>query len=114
MEEVVLSMRAKHSSWGAPKIHAKLMREHGAENLPVESTIGEILKRNGLTVTRKRRRTSRRASEPFAHARAPNTVWCADYKGWFRAGDRTRIDPLTSTDAYRRSLFPSHVMKSVD
>jgi len=114
MEDLVLSLRSKHPSWGAPKIHAKLKREHGEQKLPVESTIGEILKRNGLTVTRKRRRSSRRASEPLAHAGAPNTVWCADYKGWFRTGDGTRIDPLTITDAYSRYLFRCQALKAAD
>ena len=114
MEERVLALRAKHPSWGAPKIRAKLEREHGARNLPVESTIGEILKRNGLTVPRKRRRSSRRASEPLAHAGEPNAVWCSDYKGWFRAGDGTRIDPLTITDAYSRYLFRCQGLKAAD
>jgi len=114
MEELVISMRAKHPSWGAPKIRAKLESEHGDRKFPAESTIGEILKRNGLTVSRKRRRTSRRASEPLAHAGASNAVWCADYKGWFRAGDGTRIDPLTITDAYSRYLFRCQALKAAD
>lgn len=105
MEELVISFREKHGSWGAPKIRAWLEREHAGKEIPAESTIGAILKRNGLTVTRKRRRASRPASEPLAHAGAPNTVWCADYKGWFRTGDGTRIDPLTISDACSRYLF---------
>ncbi len=114
IEELVISMRAKHPSWGAPKIRAKLESEHGDRKFPAESTIGEILKRNGLTVSRKRRRSSRRASEPLAHAGASNAVWCADYKGWFRAGDGTRIDPLTITDAYSRYLFRCQALKAAD
>ena len=114
MEDLVLGMRAKHPSWGAPKIHAKLEGEQGGKKIPVESTIGEILKRNGLTVPPKRRRSSRRASEPLAHAGASNAVWCADYKGWFRTGDGTRIDPLTITDAYSRYLFRCQAVKAAD
>jgi len=114
VEDLVISMRAKHPSWGAPKIRAKLQSEHGDRKFPVESTIGEILKRNGLTVSRKRRRTSRRDSEPLAHAGTSNTVWCADYKGWFRTGDGTRIDPLTITDAYSRYLFRCQALKAAD
>ena len=114
IEDLVISVREKHPSWGAPKIHARLKRDHGDKNIPVESTIGAILKRNGLTVSRKRRRRSRRESEPLAHAGAPNAVWCADYKGWFRCGDGTRIDPLTISDAYSRYLFRCQDLKAAD
>jgi transposase InsO family protein len=44
-------------------------------------------------------------TEPLAHAVESNRVWCADFKGWFRAGDGTRIDPLTITDACSRYLL---------
>ena len=113
IEERVIAMRAEHPTWGAPKIHSKLGSILRAEKVPAESTIGAILKRNGLTVNRKRRRHSRRASEPLAHAGAPNTVWCADYKGWFRTADGTRIEPLTITDAYSRYLLRCQALPKV-
>ena len=89
------------AGWGAPKIHAQLEQDHGEKELPAESTIGAILKRNGLTVSRKRRRTSRRDSEPLAHAGESNAVWCADYKGWFRTGDGTRIVSMPERESSR-------------
>jgi transposase len=105
MEDWIIGVREQHASWGAPKIRAWLQAKHPREKLPAESTIGEILKRNGLSVPRKVRRSSRPASQPLAHATEPNSVWCADYKGWFRTQDGTRIDPLTLTDACSRYLF---------
>lgn len=114
MEDLIISMREKHPSWGAPKIRGKLETEGGDKKIPAESTIGAILKRHGLTVRRKRRRSSERRSEPLAHAGAPNAVWCADYKGWFRTGDGRRIDPLTITDAYSRYLFRCQALKAAD
>jgi putative transposase len=113
MEELVISVRERHASWGAAKIRGWL-REHTKKDLPAESTIGAILKRHGLTVSRKRRRKSRGASEPLAHAGAPNTVWCADYKGWFRTADGTRIDPLTISDACSRYLFRCQALEAAD
>ena len=114
VEDLIIGLREKHPSWGAPKIRARLKRDHADQNIPAESTIGAILKRNGLTVPRKRRRTSRPANEPLAHAGAPNTVWCADYKGWFRTTDGTRIDPLTISDAYSRYLFRCQALLATD
>src|SRR6266436_5294858 len=68
------------------------------------STIGELLKREGLVVARKKARPTPPYSQPLAHADGPNRVWCADFKGWFRTGDGERIDPLTISDAHSRYL----------
>ena len=114
IEDLVIAMREKHPSWGAPKIRARLGRDQAGLVVPAESTIGAILKRNGLTVCRKRRRKSRPASQPLAHAGAPNAVWSGDYKGWFRTGDGTRIDPLTISDGYSRYLFRCQGLRAAD
>ena len=44
-----------------------------------------------------KRRPRRRAPPggPLFAAEAANDVWTIDFKGWFRTGDGTRIDPLT-------------------
>ena len=41
-------------------------------------------------------------------------MWCADFKGWFRTGDGSRIDPLTITDAYSRYLLRCQAVKAAD
>jgi transposase InsO family protein len=114
IEGVVIALRAKHPSWGAPKIRARIERDHARFALPAESTIGAILKRNGLTVARKRRPRSRPSSEPLTHANAANQVWSADFKGWFRTQDGTRIDPLTISDNYSRYLFRCQSVAAAD
>jgi transposase InsO family protein len=114
IEDEVLALRGKHPFWGARKIRAWLGQAHNGEPVPAASTIGCILKRNGLTVTRKRRRSARPGSEPLAHADGPNRVWCADFKGWFRTGDGTRIEPLTITDGYSRYLLRCQAVKVAD
>jgi len=50
----------------------------------------------------------------LAQAGECNAVWCADYKGWFRTRDGTRIDPLTITDAYSRYLFRCQALDAAD
>ena len=42
--------------WGAPKLRHKLLEIIGAEACPGESTVGNILRRNGLTKPMKARR----------------------------------------------------------
>jgi len=115
MEEEVLALRGKHPLWGARKIRAWLEQAHPRGGMiPVVSTIGSILRRNGLTVPRKRRHSARPNSEPLTHADGPNRVWCADFKGWFRTKDGQRIDPLTITDAYSRYLLKCQVVRAAD
>ena len=81
---------------------------------PAASTIGEILRRHGLTVPRKKRSRATPSSQPLAHASGPNTVWCADFKGWFRCQAGARCDPLTITDNYSRYLFRCQSVKAAD
>lgn len=84
------------------------MREikHAIESPPARSTIGEILKRNGLVEARRRRpgvfsvdRTTRTEAERV------NQVWAVDFKGWFVLGDESRCDPLTVSDLHSRYLL---------
>lgn len=114
MEDRLIAVRERYPLWGARKIRAWLEREEPELELPAVSTIGALLKQNGLTVPRRRRRTARPNSEPLAHARGPNLVWCADFKGWFRTGDGTRIDPLTISDAYSRYLLRCQAVWAAD
>jgi putative transposase len=91
--------------WGPRKLKWVLERDQPGPNWPAASTIGGLLKREGLVVARKPRRRTAPYREPLAHADGPNRVWCADFKGWFRTGDGERIDPLTISDAHSRYLL---------
>ena len=114
MEDRVIGQRGQHPHWGAPKIRARLLRDHPGETIPAESTIGEILKRHGLTVARKRRRSGRAPLQPLTAATAANAVWSVDFKGWFRTADGMRIDPLTLSDNYSRFLLRCQALKAAD
>ena len=43
--------------------------------------------------------------QPLGPAGEPNAVWCADFKGWFLAGNGERCEPLTLCDAGSRYLL---------
>jgi transposase InsO family protein len=105
IEQAVLELRQAHMRWGPRKLKRILERDQAGRAWPATSTIGEIVKRAGLVVGRKKRRRTAPYTEPLAHADACNRVWCADFKGWFRSGDGQRIDPLTISDAYSRYLL---------
>ena len=95
IEEIVLELREAHMSWGPRKLKRVLERDEPGRKWPAASTIGALLKREGVAVARRKRRRTAPYTEPLGHADGPNRVWCADFKGWFRTGDGERIDPLT-------------------
>jgi len=103
-----------HMRWGPRKLHQILERDQPGRRWPATSTIGEIVKRAGLVVERKKRRRTEAYTQPLAHANESNRVWCADFKGWFRSGDGTRIDPLTITDAWSRYLLRSQAVEKTN
>jgi putative transposase len=117
LEEVaqeVLNLRRQHPHWGPLKLRARLERVAPEIVWPAASTIGEMLKRAGLTVPRKHRRKATPSQSPLSHATAANQVWCADFKGWFRCGDGRRCDPLTMTDGYSRFLLRCQALEGME
>ena len=99
--------RRQHPSWGAPKIHWLLRRRFGARGLPSETAISRWLKVWGLT--RGRRARGRKGvlilRAALTEAHRPNEVWTVDFKGWFRTGDGTKVEPLTIRDLASRYIL---------
>jgi transposase InsO family protein len=114
IQEAVLALRRAHMSWGPRKLKRVLWQKQPHQVWPAASTIGAMLAREGLTVPRKKRRRVPPYTEPFAGVEAPNRVWCADFKGWFRTRDGERIDPLTITDACSRYLLRCQRVEKTD
>ncbi len=105
IEAMIVAFRRARPDRGPRKIKVELEREYPRRRFPAASTIGEILDRHGLTVRRKRGRRTEPYSAPFAECRAPNDVWCIDFKGWFLTGDGQRCEPLTVSDGDTRFLI---------
>jgi transposase InsO family protein len=114
VEQTVIDLRQAHMRWGPRKLKRILERDQPGRRWPATSTVGEIVKRAGLVVARRKRRRTEPYTEPLQHAVESNRVWCADFKGWFRSGDGTRIDPLTITDAWSRYLLRAQAVEKTD
>lgn len=104
IERCILGIKREHPSWGAPKIRAKLLREFSMLKPPAVSTVHAVLDRNGL-VTRRKRRRYKAEGTPLNEAAEANGLWCADYKGEFRLGNKQYCYPLTITDYRSRYLL---------
>jgi transposase InsO family protein len=108
VEELLVGARKTWPTWGPKKLRAWLSERHPKlAELPAQSTIGEVLRRRGLTVTRrlKRVRATQAATQPFAEVTGPNATWCVDFKGHFRTQDGSVCYPLTIIDAHSRFLI---------
>jgi len=106
-------VRRKHPPWGAKKIYARLRKKHPGARLPQIRTITDWLRRWGLA--RRPRAWTRRGPQLSRPARtvphAPNAVWTVDFKGWFRARDGQRVDPLTVRDLFSRYLLGIRLLR---
>jgi transposase InsO family protein len=98
LEEAILAFRGRHPTWGARKLRAALQRQAPDRPWPAASTIGEMLRRRGLTVPRRARRVAPPAGE-LTQPNGPNEVWSADFKGHFALATGPRCHPLTLCDA---------------
>lgn len=101
----ILALRKDHPRWGPKKLRAVLRAQEATTLWPAASTIGDLLKRHGLIVPRRRRIrwTADHAERPTPDG--PNDTWCVDFKGDFVLGDGTRCYPLTVTDLHSRYLL---------
>lgn len=100
-EELILSVRINHPTWGPRKILRHLV-DKGNVGLPVPSTIASILKRNGFVTPEQSA-----CHIPFKRFEkdAPNDLWQMDFKGHFAMMDGNRCHPLTMKDDHSRNLL---------
>ena len=56
VEKAILRFKQEHTTWGAPKIRDKLIKEYPQIRPPAISTVHAVLDRHGLVKRRKRRR----------------------------------------------------------
>jgi transposase InsO family protein len=110
VEKTILGIKQDHPTWGAPKIRDKLLKAFPMISPPAQSTIHAVLDRNGL-VSRRRRRRYKAKGTALTDAKAPNELWCADYKGEFRLGNKL-FYPLTITDYRSRYLLACEALES--
>lgn len=110
--ELLVEARRAHPRWGPRKLLDYLRPRHPDVDLPAPSTVGDLLKREGLVEPRRRRRRpTHPGARPLA-AEAPGQVWSADFKGEFRLGSGAYCYPLTVQDGYSRYLVACHGLPS--
>ena len=100
----IVEARRQRPHWGPKKLRWLLERNYPETSWPAPSTIGEVLRREGL-VRSDRPRPRRTPRTELWTPKAPNDVWGIDFKGWFRTRDGERCDPVTVTDLWSRFVL---------
>ena len=104
---LLVAERKRHEHWGARKLLAVLRERHPDLEFPSASTAHGILDRASLVKARGRRRVGlcEDACGAGVPADGPNAVFCVDFKGEFRLGNRQLCYPLTIMDSFSRYLL---------
>ena len=112
VESTILTLKREKPHWGARKIRERLLRRFSCEvRIPARSTIHAVLDRHGL-VERRGRKRYRAQGTPLSAGQGPNDLWCTDYKGEFRLGNKKYCYPLTVTDHASRYLLLCEALES--
>lgn len=111
VERTILQLKQAHPNWGAFKIREKLIRSYPQIKPPARSTVHAVLDRHNLVKRRKPRRY-RAQGTVLRDVQQPNGLWCADYKGEFRLGNRHYCYPLTITDYHSLYLIACEGLSS--
>jgi putative transposase len=113
--EGLLEVRRKHPSWGPRKILAWLEARHPRTSWPAASSVGELLRREGLVAEQRRRpRREPHPGPPQIAAKDPNDLWTTDYKGQFPTKNGWWCYPLTVLDHASRMCLALDGLGSTD
>jgi transposase InsO family protein len=114
IERLIVESKREKPHWGARKIRELLVRKlAGDVRVPARSTVHAVLDRHGLvSQARKRNRANKAVGTQLSQAVMPNDLWCADFKGEFKLGNRQYCYPLTVTDQASRYLLACEALES--
>ena len=111
VEKLIVGLKKRYPSWGAPKIREKLRPQCSPLRCPAVSTVHAVLDRHGLVRKRRRRRPALTGT-PLPYTTRPNALWCADYKGQFMLADQRYCYPLTISDFATRYLLSCEALET--
>jgi transposase InsO family protein len=108
----ILAIRHRYPNWGPKKLKDRLHELIPGLHWPAASTIGVILKNEGLVKERKRRYRGQAKPTDLRTTLGPNELWCIDFKGHFRLGNKRYCYPLTVTDHFSRFILGCEALES--
>lgn len=113
-EDLIILLKAEYPYFGPKKIYAKLIERFPDIVWPKNTTINNLLKKNGLVKSRKTRQRLAECNNNLQSSEGPNDIWCMDFKGWYMTKDHVKFDPFTITDHETRYLIRCNKLKKND
>ena len=113
VENLIVEIKREKPNWGARKIREILVKRlDGDVRVPAKSTVHAVLDRHGLVKRASSRRRNKAMGTALSAVSAPNALWCADFKGEFKLGNRHYCYPLTVTDQASRFILMCEALES--
>jgi len=113
VERLIVETKKGKPHWGARKIRELLVRRlAGDVRVPATSTVHAVMDRHGLVRRRSKRRRNKAQGTPLSAGTHPNDLWCTDFKGEFKLGNRRYCYPLTVTDQASRFVLMCEALDS--
>jgi putative transposase len=112
IENLIVRLKKEKPNWGAPKIREIINNKYPSIKLPATSTVHSILDRHELVQKRRTRSKFKATASYLSNPKEPNDLWCTDFKGQFRLGNKNYCYPLTLTDAVSRFLISCEALSS--
>ena len=113
VESMIVEIKREKPRWGARKIRELLVRRlDGDVRVPAKSTVHAVLDRHGLVKRTPKRRRNKAMGTALGAVSEPNDLWCADFKGEFKLGNRQYCYPLTVTDQASRFILMCEALES--
>lgn len=114
IENLIVRLKKEKPSWGAPKIREIISNKYPSIKLPATSTVHSILDRHELVKKRRSRTKFKAMASYLSTPKEPNDLWCTDFKGQFRMGNKNYCYPLTLTDFVSRFLISCEALSSTE
>jgi transposase InsO family protein len=108
----ILGLRKQHPKWGPKKLLAILREREPDGAWPAASTVGDLLKSQGLVSPRRRRNREVLERERLIEPAYAGQVMTADFKGQFRLGNGRYCYPLTIADPHSRFIYAIQALES--
>ena len=112
---ILIRLRNDHPTWGGKKLKAIYARMYPNQPQPSLSSVNRIIEKAGLLKKNRVHRSKITSECPRLNqqleAKAPNDVWCIDFKGWWRSGGEI-CEPFTVRDKYSRMILCVRYMTS--
>lgn len=114
VENLIVRLKKERPTWGAPKIREIISNKYPSIKIPATSTVHSILDRHDLVNKRRKRNSFQAMASYLSNPKQPNDLWCVDFKGQFRMGNKNYCYPLTLSDFVSRFLISCEALSSTE